>query len=40
MRFVPVAAHRTDQAGPGSLIDWLDYYSDDKVMFRFTRPSR
>jgi SAM-dependent methyltransferase len=39
-RFVPVAAHRTGCSGRadrGQLIDWLDYYSDDKVMFRLTR---
>jgi hypothetical protein len=36
-RFVPVSAHRPDRAGRGQLIDWLDYYSHDKVLFRFTR---
>lgn len=37
LRFVPVSAHRTSDDATGGLIDWLNYYSDDKVMFRFTR---
>jgi SAM-dependent methyltransferase len=38
LRFVPVSAHR-DESGPTKdLIDWLDYYSRDKVLLRFTRP--
>jgi SAM-dependent methyltransferase len=38
VRFVPVSAHRSRHTDPGHLIDWLNYYSDDKVLFRFTRP--
>jgi SAM-dependent methyltransferase len=38
-RFVPVSAHRARPADRDRLVEWLDYYSDDKVMFRFTRPS-
>jgi SAM-dependent methyltransferase len=38
LRFVPVSAHR-DQSGPRrDLVEWLDYYSRDKVLLRFTRP--
>jgi SAM-dependent methyltransferase len=40
LRFVPVSAHRTRHADRGRLIDWLDYYSNDKLLFRFTRPPR
>jgi SAM-dependent methyltransferase len=36
-RFVPVDAHRTDHPDFG-LNDWLDYYYQDKVMFRFVKP--
>jgi len=36
-RFVPVDAHRGDVAD-SRLSSWLDYYSRDKVMFRFTKP--
>jgi SAM-dependent methyltransferase len=39
IRFVPVSAHRARHAERGRLIDWLAYYSDDKVLFRFTRSS-
>jgi SAM-dependent methyltransferase len=39
IRFVPVSAHRARHADRGPLTDWLDYYSDDKVMFRFARSS-
>ena len=39
IRFVPVSAHRSRHADRGHLIDWLAYYSDDKVMFRFARSS-
>ena len=38
LRFVPVSAHRTRHADRGGLIDWLDYYTDEKLLFRFTRP--
>jgi len=37
-RFVPVSAHRAGPADRDRLVEWLEYYSDDKVMFRFTRP--
>jgi SAM-dependent methyltransferase len=50
IRFVPLAATGTGQSrhsgngsgsGKGSnLADWLDYYTQDKVLFRFARPSR
>jgi SAM-dependent methyltransferase len=36
-RFVPVSAHRPDRDA-SSLLAWLDYYTHDKVMFRFARP--
>jgi SAM-dependent methyltransferase len=39
IRFVPVSAHRARHADRDRLIDWLAYYSEDKVLFRFTRPS-
>jgi SAM-dependent methyltransferase len=39
IRFVPVSAHRARHTDRGRLSDWLAYYSDDKVMFRFTRSS-
>ena len=35
--FVPVSAHRGDHEQPHGLLDWVDYYHRDKVMFRFTR---
>jgi hypothetical protein len=37
-RFVPVDAHRGDVTD-SRLSSWLDYYSRDKVLFRFTKPS-
>lgn len=37
--FVPVSAHRGGHEHRRDLLDWLDYYHRDKVMFRFTRPS-
>jgi SAM-dependent methyltransferase len=39
-RFVPVSAHRPGHGDRHDLLDWLDYYSHDKVLFRFTRPAR
>jgi SAM-dependent methyltransferase len=36
--FIPVSAHRARPAERDRLVEWLDYYSHDKVMFRFTRP--
>jgi 2-polyprenyl-3-methyl-5-hydroxy-6-metoxy-1,4-benzoquinol methylase len=40
LRFVPVTAHRPGLAGRQDLLDWLDYYSSDKVLFRFVRLPR
>jgi SAM-dependent methyltransferase len=34
---VPAASH--GHHGPGRLIDWLDYYRDQKFLLRFTRPA-
>jgi SAM-dependent methyltransferase len=39
LRFVPVSAHRTGPEHRGDLIEWLDYYHHDKVLFRFARPA-
>jgi SAM-dependent methyltransferase len=36
--FIPVSAHRSGGPGNGCLTDWLAYYNDDKVVFRFTKP--
>jgi SAM-dependent methyltransferase len=38
LRFVPVAAGQGGHQHGRDLMDWLDYYTRDKVMFRFTRP--
>lgn len=38
--FVPVSAHRHGQDHRGDLLKWLDYYSREKVLFRFARPAR
>ncbi len=35
MRFVPAAGHGHDG---GRLLDWLDYYYDQKLLLRFGRP--
>jgi SAM-dependent methyltransferase len=40
MRFVPVSERRGGHEHRRGLMDWLDYYERDKVLFRFTRPSR
>jgi SAM-dependent methyltransferase len=40
IRFVPVAAHRANPEERHDLLGWLDYYSHDKVLFRFSRPAR
>jgi SAM-dependent methyltransferase len=37
--FVPVSAHRHGHDHRRDLLAWLDYYSREKVLFRFTRPS-
>ena len=36
VRFVPAAGHHGH--GRGRLLDWLDYYYDQKLLLRFTRP--
>jgi SAM-dependent methyltransferase len=38
VRFVPVSAGRGGHEHRRGLMDWLDYYARDKVIFRFTRP--
>jgi SAM-dependent methyltransferase len=37
--FVPLAAHRSGHRRREDLLEWLDYYSREKVLFRFTRPA-
>jgi SAM-dependent methyltransferase len=37
--FVPVSAHRHGHDNRSNLLGWLDYYSREKVLLRFTRPS-
>jgi|ERR1035441_8776298 SAM-dependent methyltransferase len=37
--FVPVSAHRHEHDHRGNLLAWLDYYSREKVLLRFTRPA-
>jgi SAM-dependent methyltransferase len=39
LRFVPVSGGRGGHEHQSGLMNWLDYYRRDKVMFRFTRPS-
>ena len=36
--FVPVSAHRHGHDHRRDLLEWLDYYSREKVLLRFTRP--
>jgi len=38
MGFVPVTGTRGGHEHRRGLLDWLDYYARDKVLFRFTRP--
>ena len=40
VRFVPVTARRGGHEHRRGLTDWLDYYGQDKVLLRFTRPSQ
>jgi hypothetical protein len=37
-RFIPVSAHRPGGGHRQDLFDWIDYYTHDKILFRFTRP--
>jgi hypothetical protein len=37
--FVPVSAHRHGHEHRRDLLAWLDYYTREKVVLRFTRPS-
>jgi len=37
--FVPVSGHRHGHDHRRDLLAWLDYYSREKVLFRFARPS-
>ncbi len=37
--FVPVSAHQHGHDHRRDLLAWLDYYSREKVLLRFTRPS-
>ena len=39
LRFVPVSAHRHGHDHRRGLLAWLNYYSREKVLLRFTRPS-
>ena len=36
--FVPVSAHRHGHDQRRDLLAWLDYYTQEKVLLRFTRP--
>jgi SAM-dependent methyltransferase len=37
--FVPVSAHRHGHDPRNDLLEWLDYYSREKVILRFMRPA-
>jgi len=37
IRFVPTGGH--GHHSQGRLLDWLDYYYDQKLLLRFSRPS-
>jgi SAM-dependent methyltransferase len=37
--FIPVSAHRHGHDHGNDLLAWLNYYSREKVLLRFTRPS-
>jgi hypothetical protein len=39
VHFVPVPGRQGGHGPRGALLDWLDYYSRDKVLLRFTRPA-
>jgi hypothetical protein len=36
VRFVPAATH--GHHSPGKMLEWLDYYYDQKLILRFRRP--
>lgn len=38
IRFAPIRAHRENSSREGTLLEWLEYYYEDKVMFRLTKP--
>jgi SAM-dependent methyltransferase len=40
--FVPLSAHRSDHGGlpAHGVMEWLDYYSHDKLLLRFSRPRK
>jgi SAM-dependent methyltransferase len=38
VRFVPISGGRGGHEHRRGLMDWLDYYGRDKLVFRFTRP--
>ena len=40
VRFVPVSSRRGGHEHRQGLVDWLDYYERDKILFRFTLPPR
>jgi SAM-dependent methyltransferase len=40
VRFIPVSAARGGHEHRRGLMEWLDYYRRDKVLFRFTRPTQ
>jgi len=37
IRFVPTAGHAHHERG--RLLDWLDYYCDQKLLLRFSSPA-
>lgn len=37
LNFVPVRSHRNESGLGADLLGWLDYYNQDKVLFRFRR---
>jgi hypothetical protein len=37
--FIPVSSHRHGHDHRRDLLAWLDYYTREKVLMRFTRPS-
>jgi hypothetical protein len=37
--FVPVSAHRRGHDHRNDVLAWLDYYTREKVLLQFTRPS-